>query len=337
MSKARILGTGICLPEKILTNRDLEKMVETTDEWIRSRTGIAERRIAGPETATSDLALEASRRALKAAKIEALELDVIIVATCTPDHLFPSVACLIQEKLGAKGACAFDVSAACSGFLYALGCVKALLESGTYRNALIVGADTLSKFTDWKDRSTCVLFGDGAGAMILSNQKKGGQESGVLSVYLGADGSGKDILVIPGGGSRHPTTENRWWGHPHAGINGHPATIKMEGQEVFKHAVRRMIEATTQALEMCKKKPTDLALLIPHQANLRIIEAIRERLHLPPEKIFRNIHKYGNMSAATTIIALDEAIRSKKVRKGDLVALAAFGAGLTWGAAVIRL
>ena len=329
MPNAQILGTGTCLPEKILTNQDLERMVETTDEWIRTRTGIAERRIAGAETATSDVALIAARRALEAAKLDPAKLDLIIVATCTPDHLFPSVSCILQKELGAVNACAFDVSAACSGFLYALGCAKTFIESGTYQSVLIVGADLLSKFTDWTDRSTCVLFGDGAGAMVLSAKKgkKTKSDPGVLSIHLGADGSGKEILIIPGGGSRHPRPEQ----------NGHPAVIKMEGKEVFKHAVRRMIEATMKALEMCGKKPSDLALLIPHQANLRIIEAVRERLELPSEKIFLNIQKYGNMSAATTIIALDQAIRGGRVKKGDLVALAAFGAGLTWGAAVIRL
>jgi 3-oxoacyl-[acyl-carrier-protein] synthase-3 len=320
----RFLATGAGLPDKVLTNADLEKMVDTTDAWITERTGIKERRIAGPDEATSDMSTRAARRALTDAGVKPEDVDLIVVATCTPDHLFPSVACLVQKNLGIPRAMAFDVSAACSGFLYGLACVKGFLDTGAAKTALLIGADTLSKFTDWKDRSTCVLFGDGAGALLI--RAEDGPDN-LLSVHLGADGTGSDILCIPGGGSRHPLEKNG---------QGHPPTIYMEGKEVFKHAVTRMIEAAETALGRCGKTTDDLALIIPHQANLRIIDAIAKRLKLKEDRVFRNVHKYGNMSAATTIIALDEAQRSGLVKRGDLVELIAFGAGLTWGAAVMR-
>lgn len=330
MLTVNITGTGSALPEKVLTNADLSKIVETNDEWITTRTGIKERRVAGENTATSDLSILAAKRALEAAELSADKLDVIIVATCTPDHLFPSVACLVQKALGATNAAAFDVSAACSGFLYALGVGKSLLQSGTHKKALIIGADLLSKFTDWTDRGTCVLFGDGAGAMVLEANEDGTRTSSasILAIDLGADGTHTDILNIPGGGSRHPISDK--------GFNGNPPYIHMDGKEVYKHAVTRMIETANRALERAGKKPTDLALLIPHQANLRIIESIAKRMNMPMEKVFLNIHKYGNMSAATTIVALDEARRGGRLKKGDIVELIAFGAGLTWGAAVIQ-
>ncbi len=328
--KVRITGTGSALPEKIVTNADLSKIVETTDEWITTRTGIKERRLASETTATSDLSIQAAKQALAAAELPASELDVIIVATCTPDHFFPSVACLVQKALGAKKAAAFDVSAACSGFLYALSVGKSLIESGAHKKTLIIGADLLSKFTDWKDRSTCVLFGDGAGAMVLESDETNGPSTSptILAVDLGADGSETDILKIPGGGSRHPMSEESF--------KEFPPYIHMDGKEVYKHAVTRMIETAGKALAKCGKKPEDLSLLIPHQANLRIIESIAKRMQLPMEKVFLNIHKYGNMSAATTIVALDEARRRGQLKAGDVVELIAFGAGLTWGAAVIQ-
>ncbi|MFN0116952.1 MAG: beta-ketoacyl-ACP synthase III [Elusimicrobiota bacterium] len=322
-----ITGTGCALPEKVLTNEELSKRVETSDEWIRSRTGIQERRIADENTATSDLSTEAAKKALEAAGLKPENLEAIIVATCTPDHLFPSVGCLVQRALGANKAIAFDISAACSGFVYALTVAKSLLDAGTYNNVLIVGADVLSKFTDWDDRSTCVLFGDGAGAMVLEKKDLNDAPT-ILAVDLGADGSATDILKIPGGGSRNPILKS--------GFNTHPPYIHMDGKEVYRHAVTRMIETAERALAKVNKKSTDLALLIPHQANLRIIESIAKRMGLPMEKVFLNIHKYGNMSAATTIIALDEARRSGRVKKGDLVELIAFGAGLTWGAILIQ-
>lgn len=303
--------------------------MDTTDEWITTRTGIKERRIAGETTATSDLSILAAKNALAAAELHPSELDLIIVATCTPDHLFPSVACLVQKALGATNAAAFDVSAACSGFLYALSVGKSMIESGSHEKVLIIGADLLSKFTDWKDRSTCVLFGDGAGAMVLEkNIGKKTLAPTILAVDLGADGTQTDILQIPGGGSRHPITRESF--------QENPPYIQMDGKEVYKHAVTRMIATASRALAKVGKKPEDLALLIPHQANLRIIESIAKRMHLPMEKVFLNIHKYGNMSAATTIVALDEARRLGRLKHGDVVELIAFGAGLTWGAAVIQ-
>jgi 3-oxoacyl-[acyl-carrier-protein] synthase-3 len=323
-----ITGTGCCLPDKILTNEQIAKMVDTSDEWITTRTGIKERRVAGETMATSDLSIAAAKKALEAAELDPKQLDVIVVATCTPDFLFPSTACLVQDAIGATNAAAFDVSAACSGFMYGLATVKGLIESGLHKRALVIGADALSKFTDWSDRSTCILFGDGAGAMILEKTDNPASSHRILSIDLGADGSETEILKIPGGGSRHPISKE--------GFNGQPPYIHMDGKEVYRHAVTRMIATAEHALEKAGKKPTDLSLLIPHQANLRIIESIAKRMNLPMDKVFLNIHKYGNMSAATTIIALDEAHRSGRLKKGDLVELIAFGAGLTWGAAVIQ-
>jgi 3-oxoacyl-[acyl-carrier-protein] synthase III len=320
----QFLGTGAGLPEKVLTNAELEKIVDTTDQWITERTGIKERRVAAPDQATSDLSTEAARRALEAAKLTPQDVDLIVVATCTPDHLFPSTACLVQKALGIKNAVAFDVSAACSGFLFGLATVAGMLETGIAKTAVLIGADTLTRFTNWKDRGTCVLFGDGAGAVVLRKTEGAGN---LLSVHLGSDGAPSDILTIPGGGSRYPTGSN--------GVE-HPAHILMEGKEVFKHAVTRMIEAAEISLKKAGVTADDLALIIPHQANLRIIDAIAKRLDMKEDKVFRNVHKYGNMSAATTIIALDEAVRGGLVKRGDLVELIAFGAGLTWGSAVIR-
>lgn len=320
----QFLGTGAGLPEKVLTNADLEKIVDTTDQWITERTGIKERRMAADDQATSDLSVDAARRALESAKLQPNDVDLIVVATCTPDHFFPSTACLVQKALGIKTAVAFDVSAACSGFLFGMATVAGMLETGQARTALLIGADTLTRFTNWKDRGTCVLFGDGAGALIL---RKTETPSDLLAIHLGSDGEPGDILTIPGGGSRYPLGSN--------GVE-HPAHILMEGKEVFKHAVTRMLEAAEASLKKCGKTPDDLTLIIPHQANLRIIDAIAKRLNMKEDKVFRNVHKYGNMSAATTVIALDEAVRSGRVKRGDLVELIAFGAGLTWGSAVIR-
>jgi 3-oxoacyl-[acyl-carrier-protein] synthase III len=329
----RFLGTGAALPAKVLTNADLEKIVETTDQWITERTGIKERRIAAPDQATSDMSAEAARKALDAAGLAPADVDLIIVATCTPDHLFPSVACLVQKKLGVPQAIAFDVSAACSGFLYGLACVKGLLETGAAKTALLIGADTLSKFTNWKDRGTCVLFGDGAGAMVI--QAADGP-SNLLSMHLGADGAESEILTIPGGGSRHPLSGDSPFGANGSDPAAHPATIYMDGKEVFKHAVTRMGEAAAKALEKAGKTADDLRWIIPHQANLRIIDAVAKRVKSKEDRVFRNVHKYGNMSAATTVIALDEVVRDGSLKRGELVELIAFGAGLTWGAAVIK-
>jgi 3-oxoacyl-[acyl-carrier-protein] synthase-3 len=322
----KILSTGSYVPEKVLTNADLEKIVETSDEWITTRTGIRERHIADSNTATSDIALKAAQKALAEAGITPEELDAIIVATATPDMIFPATACLVQKALGAAGSAAFDISAACSGFIYGLGIARGFIESGLYKNVLLIGAETLSKVTDWKDRNTCVLFGDGAGAMVLSRTEG---PSDILSIYLGADGTFHKLLNLPGGGSRNPATADTVAQRMHF--------IKMEGKEVFKVAVTKMLDAAHKALEAAGKNCDDLALLIPHQANLRIIEAIMKRMDIPQERVFINLHKYGNMSAATVIIGLDEARREGKAKKGDLVELVAFGGGFTWGATVLRI
>lgn len=323
--KAKILGTGKSLPSAVLTNADLEKMVETSDEWIRTRTGIQERRVAGKNEATSDLAAAASREALADAKVLAEDLDAIFVCTCTPDMVFPSVSCLVQSALGARNAMAMDISAACSGFIYGLATAKSYIESGTAKKILLVGVDTLSKITNWQDRSTCVLFGDGAGAAVISAEPG---DAGILSVYAASDGTQSHILTVPGGGSRNPICQEV--------LDQKTYTIQMDGPEVYKLAVTKMVEAALRALKDAGLKPADLKLIIPHQANLRIIESVAKRLHLNGTHVFVNVQKYGNMSAATTIIALDEAQREGRIKRGEAFELVAFGAGLTWGAAVIR-
>ncbi len=322
----KISGTGSYFPKKVLTNADLEKMVETSDEWITTRTGIKERRIAAKNEATSDLSLEASKEALKAAGMKADELDCILVSTVSGDMSFPSTACFLLDKLGIKDIPAFDLSAACSGFIYGVSIAKAYIESGLYKNILLVGAETLSRFTNWEDRNTCVLFGDGAGAMILSASET---NDDVLSVFLGADGSYADLLDMPGGGSRNPSTLET--------VQEKLNTIHMKGKEVFKVAVTKMALAAEKALEIAGKKPEDINIFIPHQANIRIIEAVAKKLDVSMDKVFVNIHKTGNISAATTITALDEAIKTKKLKKGDLVELIAFGGGFTWGATILRI
>ena len=322
----KILGTGSFMPPKVLTNADLEKMVQTSDEWITTRTGIKERRIADEKTATSDLAIEAAKKALEEAKLKPEDIDMIIVATVTPDMSFPSTACFVQKGLGASRAAAFDLAAACSGFIYGISIAKNFIENGTYKHILLIGAETLSKITDWQDRNTCVLFGDGAGAMVLARTEG---PSSLLSVYLGADGNYDKLLILPGGGSRNPVSKETMDNRLHF--------IKMAGKEVFKVAVTKMAEAAEKALEAAGKTPADLDLIIPHQANLRIIEAIAKRMDYPLEKVYVNLHKYGNVSAATTIVALEEARKEGRVKEGSLLELVAFGGGFTWGAAVIQL
>ena len=321
-----IAGTGSYLPEKILTNTDLEAMVETSDEWITTRTGIKERRIAAEDEATSDLATAAAQKALEQSGIEAAELELIIVATITPDTLTPATACYVQQNLGAVQAVAFDISAACSGFLYAMKIAKRLIQSGAFSNALIIGAEKLSAFVNWKDRNTCVLFGDGAGAAVLRASEDG--EGHILSTDIGTDGGQTHLLNIPGGGSACPITIDN--------ANDSLATLAMEGKEVFKHAVRRMRDSANTVIERANLTPDDISLVIPHQANLRIIDAIADRLDVPNEKVFVNLHKYGNTSAAAIAIALDEANRSGTLQKGDRFVMVAFGAGLTWAAAAIQ-
>lgn len=322
---AGIVGVGSYLPPKILTNADLEKMVNTSDEWIVTRTGIKERRIAEDKVATSDLAVEAAKKALEVAKIKERDIELIIVATVTPDMFFPSTACIVQDKLKAINAAALDISAACSGFLYALSIAQGYIACGMYKNILVIGAETLSKITDWQDRNTCVLLGDGAGAAVLQPVPEG---KGIISVYLGADGGAGDLLKVPAGGSRLPAS--------HQTIDARLHYLKMSGNELFKVAVKLMVESAQRALAKCGLTCDDVACLIPHQANIRIINAAAKRLGLSEEKIFLNIEKYGNVSAASTIIALDDAIREKKIKSGDIVVLVAFGGGLTWGACVIR-
>lgn len=320
-----ILGTGSRLPQKKLTNHDLEKMVETSDEWIVTRTGIRERRIVDEQTASSDLAYEAAIRALQNANIRAEDLDLIIVATVTPDMMFPSTACILQDRLGARKAAAFDLSAACSGFLYGLSTASQFIENGTYRYALVIGVECLSKIVNWKDRNTCVLFGDGAGAVVLGPTVEG---YGFLSFELGADGSGGDLLNLPGGGSRHPLSQEV--------IEQGLQYINMNGKEVFKFAVRVMEQVSESVLLRAGLSKEDAQLLVPHQANLRIIDAARKRLGLSEDQVVVNLDKYGNMSSASIPVALDEAVQEKRVKKGDNVLLIGFGGGLTWGGAVLR-
>jgi len=321
----RIAGLGKSLGENLLTNQDLERMVDTSDEWIRTRTGIGTRHIAARGTATSDLALRAAREALTDARVAPADVDLIIVATVTPDMAFPSVACLLQAELGATHAAAFDLSAACSGFLYGLDVGSRFVQTGRYQHVLVVGAETLSRITDYTDRRTCVLFGDGAGAAVLAPGPEG---SGLLASVLGADGGGKDLMYLPGGGSRHPASVET----VQAGLH----YIKMNGNEVFKYAVRVMGDVTLQALAAAGLDVTDVDLFVPHQANYRIIDATARRLGLPADKVFVNIERYGNMSAATIPIALREAQEEGRLKQGDVVVLAAFGGGLTWAASVLR-
>ncbi|MDF1814173.1 MAG: ketoacyl-ACP synthase III [Verrucomicrobiales bacterium] len=322
----RIAGTGSYLPEKVLTNQELEKLVETSDEWIRSRTGIRERRIAAEGEFTSDLATKAARNALEQAGIEPSEIELIIVATITPDTLTPATACYVQEKLGADRAVAFDISAACSGFLYAMEMARSLIAAGGIQNALIVGAEKLSAFVNWSDRNTCVLFGDGAGAAVLVPSENGGGR--ILASHLGTDGRQTELLNIPGGGSCCPITIDN--------AEENLATLAMQGREVFKHAVNAMRRASEHAIESAGLSAEDIDLVIPHQANLRIIDAIVDRLEVSKDKVFINLEKYGNTSAAAVAIALDEANREGKIKSGDHILLVAFGAGLTWASAAIK-
>jgi len=320
-----IIGTGSYVPERILTNRELEKIVETSDEWIRTRTGIGERRIAAPEEATSDMATNAALAAMSQAGVSAEQIDLIIVATVTPDMFFPATACWVQKKLGAIRAACFDVSAACSGFIYAMEIAQQFISNHVYNTVLIIGADKLSSIVDWSDRNTCVLFGDGAGAAILRNR---GASHGVIATHMGSDGEFTDILFMPGGGSRCPITS--------ANVDQKLNTIKMLGKETYKQAVTAMSDAADRALESAGLKYEDIACVIPHQANMRIIEAIAHRMGLPVEKFYVNLEKYGNTSAGAVAIALDEAHRNGRFKIGDYILLVAFGGGLTWASSVIQ-
>ncbi len=312
------------MPKKILTNADLEKMVDTSDEWITTRTGIKERRIASDDEATSDLAINAAREALANAHLKPDDIDLIIVATIVPDMPFPSVASIVQNALSIKGAACFDISAACAGFVYAISIAHQFIACGTYKNALVIGAEKLSAVTDWQDRNTCVLFGDGSGACVVSEVNSGG----IMSTYLGCDGSNMGLLNIPAGGSRKPSSIET--------VNQRMHYIKMQGNELFKIAVKTMTEAAERVLQQAGLKFSDIDLIIPHQANSRIIMAVAKRLGLTEDKIFLNIEKYGNMSSASTATALVEAVKEGRVKKGDIILLDSFGAGLVWGACIIK-
>jgi 3-oxoacyl-[acyl-carrier-protein] synthase-3 len=325
MYRSRIIGTGSSVPRKVLTNRDFEKLVDTSEEWIVSRTGIRERHVAADGECSSTFAYRAALNALEMAGTAPDEIDMIIVGTITPDMPMPSVACFVQHRLKASRASAFDVSAGCTGFLYALTVGDAFIRSGTHKKILVIGAETLSKFTDYEDRTTCVLFGDGAGAVVLAAERG---ERGILSTHLYADGAYTDYLLIPGGGSLTPAS--------HESIEARQHFIKMDGNKVFKVAVKSLEEAALTALEKNNLTGDDINLLISHQANFRIIDAIAKRLNLHPEKVFLNIERYGNTSSASIPIALDEANRQHRMKKNDIILLDAFGAGLTWGAALIR-
>jgi 3-oxoacyl-[acyl-carrier-protein] synthase-3 len=322
---AAITGTGSFAPSRILTNLDLEKMVDTSDEWITTRTGIKERRISENGTGGSDLALEASRIALKEAGLEPEQVDLILLGTVTPDYILPSTACVLQDKLGAKNAAVLDVVAACSGFIYGLSIASAFIRIGQYKNVLVIGVETLSKIVNWEDRNTCVLFGDGAGAAVVSATS---EEGGILGTFLSGDGSLANLLHIPVGGGKTPLTKENFDLKQHY--------ISMQGNEVFKSAVRAMDSAARHIVQEVGLASEDIDLLIPHQANIRIIEALAKRLKVPMDKVYVNIDRYGNTSAASVPIALDEARKRGAIKPGSHTVLVAFGAGFTWGSAVVK-
>ena len=322
---ARITGFGHYLPEKVLTNSDLEKMVDTSDEWILTRSGIKERHIAAENEACSDLAFEASKVALADAGVDPKDLDTIIVATITPDMVLPSVSCIIQDRLGAKKAAAFDISAACSGFIYGLSIASSMIALGKAEKILLVGVEILSGITDYTDRNTCVLFGDGCGAVVI---EEGEQGEGILSTYMQSDGSLGELLYVPGGGSRMPLTAER--------LQEGQQYVKMKGDGLFKYAIRAMVDAAERTLKEADLSTSDVSFLIPHQANIRIIEAVRKRLKLEKEQVVINIDRVGNTSSASIPIALSEIKEGGILKKGDLVIMVAFGGGLTWGAALLK-
>jgi len=322
--RARIAGTGSYVPERVLTNADLERMVATSDSWIVERTGIRERRIAAPGETCSDLGTRAAERALEAAGVAAADLDLILVATCTGDSPLPSTACLVQRRLGAVRAAACDLAAACCGFVYALGAGDAYVKTG-FRHVLVIGAEVMSMLMDWTDRGTCILFGDGAGAVVLSPSEG---NRGILSSHLHSDGNLWDLICVPGGGSRIPPSEKM--------LADGLQYMKMKGNETFKVAVKTLEEAAREALAANHLGVDDLDLYVPHQANARIIKAVADRLGLPMEKVVLNMDRYGNTSAASIPLALDEAVREGRLREGNLVMIEAFGSGLTWASAVIR-
>ncbi|WP_068468473.1 beta-ketoacyl-ACP synthase III [Candidatus Protochlamydia phocaeensis] len=321
---ARITGLGSYLPERILANKDLEKMVDTNDEWIVSRTGMRERRLAAPDEFPSDMGAQAAQKALKSAGLQVDQLDMIIVATMSPDYISPSTANLIQAKIGARQAAAMDIQAACSGFLYGLSLAKAYIESKIYRNVLVVASEKMSAFIDYQDRSTCVLFGDGAAAAIIAAE---GEGLSIDAICLGADGELANLVLIPAGGSRHPAS--------HETISERLHYFKMTGNEVFKHAVRRMSAAARDCLNQAGLEETDVSWLVPHQANKRIIDAIAKNFNIPEAKVYQTVHKYGNTSASSIAIALDELMQEQEFEEGEHLLLTAFGGGLTWGASIL--
>ena len=324
MGFVKIIGTGSYTPERILSNQDFEKMVDTSDEWIRTRTGIVERRIAEPQVASSDMAYEAALKAIESAEIDPTDVDGIILGTVTPDYIFPATSCFVQSRLGAKNAFAFDLLAGCSGFIYALQVAKGLIEAGDAENILVIGAETLSRITDYKDRSTCILFGDGAGAAVLSKS----EDSGILSIFLGANGDDWEKIILPAGGSRTPASEETVQKGLHY--------LKMKGNDVFKEGVKGLELASLEAIKKADITTEQVDLFIPHQANYRIMDAVRKRLNLSPEKLFVNVDKYGNTSSASVPIALDEAVRSGRVKEDDLILFAVIGSGFTFASAVIK-
>ena len=322
---AAIVGTGACVPEKVLTNSDLEKMVETSDEWIFTRTGIRERRIVADGQTTSDLAAEASRRAIEQAGLSPDDITLIITATITPDYIFPSTTCLIQDKLGAKNAGGFDLSAACAGFVYGTIMAARVIESDPSQTALVIGAETLSRVTDYTDRASCILFGDGAGAVVMRANSEG---RGLMASEFGVDGSGGDFMKLPAGGSAMPATEET--------VRNRLHYMKVKGRETFKFAVIKMAELVESAVKDSGLTLDDVALIVPHQVNIRILKSSAERLGVSMDKIYCNIDHYGNTSAASVPIALDEAARNGKIKRGDIIVLVAFGGGLSWSSAVVR-
>ena len=327
MYECRIAGTGRYVPEKVLTNTDLEKIVETSDEWIIKRTGIRERRIAAEDQSTSDLALEAARVALDRAGLAAEDLDAIILATLTPDTYCPAGVCYVQNLLGATNACAFDLSAACTGFVYGITVGSSLVRTGVHKNVLVLGAETLSRFIDYTDRNTCILFGDGAGAAVLSRAEEG-SDSRLLDHYLRSDGGGTDLIIMPGGGARRPASYDT--------VDGKLHFLSMQGNDVFKFATKSMQTLIETAIERNELSVDDLDLVVPHQVNSRIIDTVLRKVDIPEEKIYLNLQRYGNTSAASVPMALHEAVEEGRVQPGNLVLLVAFGAGLTWGYNLVR-
>ncbi|MBP2658667.1 MAG: fabH, partial [Firmicutes bacterium] len=320
-----ILGIGSYVPEQIVTNFELEKKMDTSDKWIVERTGISERRVIKKGQATSDLATKAAEKALQDAGVTAEELDLIIVGTVTPDMVFPSVACLVQQNIKAINAAAFDLTAVCSGFIYGVATGSSFIKTGTYKKVLVIGAESLSTITNWTDRNTAILFGDGAGAVVLGEVDPG---YGILGMDLGAEGNGGHLLMVPAGGSRTPTTKET--------IEQGLHFIHMDGNEVFKFAIKIMGETVKKALENAKLLAKDITYLVPHQANLRIIQSAAKRLGIPLERVIINVDKYGNTSAASIPIALDEGVKSGRIKQGDIIAIVGFGGGLTWGSGIIR-